>query len=109
MKANTVRPHCIGLHIFKIDASPSPACCFFVVDTPDSFLDRPEEKRKLSNAASDVISVMRTALTKDEFANALGMRPDEIFVKKMFKIVDKDQDGRISFQVRKYKKKEKVL
>ena len=47
-----------------------------------------------------MISVMRTALTKDEFANALGMRSDEVFVKKMFKIVDKGGDGRISFQVR---------
>lgn len=47
-----------------------------------------------------MISVMRTALTKEEFANALGMKAAEVFVQKMFKIVDKDGDGRISFQVR---------
>lgn len=42
---------------------------------------------------------MRTSLSKSEFACALGMKPDAVFVKKMFNIVDKDQDGRISFQV----------
>lgn len=28
------------------------------------------------------------------------MRADAVFVKKMFNIVDKDRDGRISFQVK---------
>lgn len=41
---------------------------------------------------------MRTALTKAEFAEALGMKYSDVFVKKMFKIVDKNGDGRISFQ-----------
>ncbi|CAG9833950.1 unnamed protein product [Diabrotica balteata] len=39
---------------------------------------------------------MRTSLTKSEFASALGMKPDAVFVTKMFNIVDKDKDGRIS-------------
>lgn len=43
--------------------------------------------------------VMRTSLSKSEFASALGMKADAVFVKKMFNIVDKDSDGRISFQV----------
>lgn len=43
---------------------------------------------------------MRTSLSKGEFASALGMKADAVFVKKMFNIVDKDSDGRISFQVR---------
>lgn len=42
---------------------------------------------------------MRTSLSRSEFASALGMRPDAVFVQKMFNIVDKDSDGRISFQV----------
>lgn len=42
---------------------------------------------------------MRTSLSKSEFASALGMKADAVFVKKMFNIVDKDSDGRISFQV----------
>ena len=42
--------------------------------------------------------VMRTSLSRSEFANALGMKSDDVFVKMMFNIVDKDGDGRISFQ-----------
>lgn len=48
---------------------------------------------------------MRTSLSKGEFASALGMKGDAVFVKKMFNIVDKDSDGRISFQVIFYKEK----
>lgn len=42
--------------------------------------------------------VMRTSLSKNEFADALGMKPDSLFVKRMFNCVDKDKDGQISFQ-----------
>nr|BAM76968.1 dual oxidase [Penaeus japonicus] len=59
---------------------------------------KPGEKRKLEDAASDVVMVMRTSLSKKEFAGALGMKPDDIFVRRMFNIVGKDGDGRISFQ-----------
>lgn len=63
---------------------------------------RPGERRRRSDASSDgeVMTVMRTSLSKSEFASALGMKPDDMFVRKMFNIVDKDQDGRISFQAR---------
>ena len=47
---------------------------------------------------ADVVMVMRTSLSKNEFADALGMKPDSLFVKQMFNCVDKDKDGRISFQ-----------
>ena len=62
---------------------------------------RPGERRRRSDASSDgeVMTVMRTSLSKAEFAAALGMKPDAMFVRQMFNIVDKDQDGRISFQV----------
>ena len=59
---------------------------------------RPGEKRNLEDAANDVIMVMETSLSKKEFARALGMKGDDIFVRRMFNIVDKDSDGRISFQ-----------
>ncbi|XP_045463309.1 dual oxidase [Harmonia axyridis] len=61
---------------------------------------RPGERRRRSTTSIDgeVVTVMRTSLTKAEFANALGMKPEAVFVKKMFNIVDKDGDGRISFQ-----------
>ncbi|XP_066157034.1 dual oxidase isoform X2 [Euwallacea fornicatus] len=61
---------------------------------------RPGERRRGSDDTMDgeVVTVMRTSLTKGEFASALGMKTDAVFVTKMFNIVDKDGDGRISFQ-----------
>ncbi|XP_066998293.1 dual oxidase [Anabrus simplex] len=64
---------------------------------------KPGEKRRRSRdsdtgAGGEVMTVMRTSLSKSEFASALGMKPDDVFVRKMFNIVDKDGDGRISFQ-----------
>lgn len=66
---------------------------------------RPGERRRRSDDAGgsgadgEVVTVMRTSLSKGEFASALGMKSDAVFVRKMFNIVDKDGDGRISFQV----------
>ena len=59
---------------------------------------KPGEKRRYEEDSNDVIMVMKTSLTSREFAGALGMKSDDIFVKRMFNIVDKDGDGRISFQ-----------
>jgi dual oxidase len=59
---------------------------------------KPGEKRKMEEVTGDVIMVMRTSLSRSEFASALGMKGDDVFVKMMFNIVDKDGDGRISFQ-----------
>ncbi len=52
----------------------------------------------MEDVTSDVIMVMRTTLSKKEFASALGMSDTDVFVLKMFNIVDRDGDGRISFQ-----------
>ncbi|XP_014217573.1 dual oxidase-like, partial [Copidosoma floridanum] len=58
-----------------------------------------ERKQRFQDSNSgEIMTVMRTSLSKSEFASALGMKPDAIFVTKMFNIVDKDGDGRISFQ-----------
>ncbi|UYV75196.1 bli-3 [Cordylochernes scorpioides] len=60
---------------------------------------KPSERRKMDESnGGDVIMVMRTSLSKAEFAEALGMKTDSLFVKQMFNCVDKDKDGRISFQ-----------
>ena len=53
----------------------------------------------MESYASDLMKVMQTSLTKHEFASALDMKTSDLFVKKMFRVVDKDRDGRISFQV----------
>ena len=55
----------------------------------------------MDSYANDLMKVMQTSLTKHEFASALDMKPNDLFVKKMFRVVDKDGDGRISFQVKK--------
>lgn len=61
---------------------------------------KPGERRRRGSAeAADGDVVMRTSLSRGEFASALGMKPDDVFVRMMFNIVDKDGDGRISFQV----------
>ena len=59
---------------------------------------KPGEKRHFEHVSNDIIMVIRTSLSKNEFAEALGMKPDSLFVKQMFNCVDKDKDGRISFQ-----------
>lgn len=51
-----------------------------------------------SKVSPDISMVMRTSLSKQEFAEALGMRSDSLFVKQMFNCIDKDANGRISFQ-----------
>ena len=60
---------------------------------------KPGEHRT-DDEAGDV--VMRTSLSRAEFANALGMKQQDVFVRMMFNIVDKDGDGKISFQVSAY-------
>ncbi|KAL1463002.1 hypothetical protein WDU94_014795 [Cyamophila willieti] len=57
---------------------------------------KPGEKRRRDEENGEV--VMRTSLSRAEFASALGMKADAVFVRMMFNIVDKDGDGRISFQ-----------
>ncbi|GAB6033366.1 hypothetical protein CHUAL_013131 [Chamberlinius hualienensis] len=58
---------------------------------------KPSEKKKYEDNG-DVVMVMRTSLSKKEFAEALGMKSDSVFVKQMFNCVDKNGDGRINFQ-----------
>ena len=53
----------------------------------------------MDSYANDLVKVMQTSLTKHEFASALDMKPSDTFVTKMFRVVDQDGDGRISFQV----------
>ena len=40
---------------------------------------KPGEKRKFEEVTSDVIMVMRTTLSKKEFASALGMKEGDLF------------------------------
>lgn len=42
--------------------------------------------------------VIMTELTKAEFAEALGLKPESSFMEHMFNVVDKDHNGLISFR-----------
>ena len=55
--------------------------------------DSPVRERRQS-----MIHDMSINLTNQEFAHALGMKKNDIFVKKMFNIVDKEKSGKITFQ-----------
>ncbi|XP_066525511.1 dual oxidase 1 [Hoplias malabaricus] len=41
---------------------------------------------------------LQCELTAEEFADALGLRPDSLFVESMFSLADKDGNGFLSFQ-----------
>merc|ERR1719430_2918061 len=57
-----------------------------------------KEDSPLRMRRQSIVNDMSTTLTKQEFASALGMKKNDMFVKKMFNIVDKEKSGRISFQ-----------
>ena len=57
-----------------------------------------DEDSPLRARRQSIMSDMSMNLSNQEFANALGMKKNDIFVKKMFNIVDKEKSGRISFQ-----------
>ena len=57
-----------------------------------------DENSPMRARRQSIMSDMSMSLTNQEFANALGMKKNDIFVKKMFNIVDKEKSGRISFQ-----------
>lgn len=42
--------------------------------------------------------IIETELTQFEFAEALSMRPESTFVQQMFSLIDKDNNGYISFR-----------
>lgn len=57
-----------------------------------------QQQPETAKVSSDISMVMRTSLSRQEFAEALGMRSDSLFVRQMFNCIDKDRNGQISFQ-----------
>ena len=43
-------------------------------------------------------SVLECELTRDEFADAMSLKPDSIFVEQMFQLIDQDGNGFVSFR-----------
>lgn len=43
-------------------------------------------------------AVINCELTIDEFAGRLDLKPDSMFVRNMFDLIDKDKNGNVSFR-----------
>ena len=54
--------------------------------------------RQSLDSASGSLNYVSCELTKSEFADSLGLQPDSMFVTNMFKMVDKSNNGYISFR-----------
>jgi len=63
-----------------------------------TFLEAFEHEKRDSKLAKEYKEVAHCELTKYEFAEALSMKPNSMFVELMFNLVDKDQDGYINFR-----------
>ncbi|XP_064595545.1 dual oxidase 2-like [Liolophura sinensis] len=57
--------------------------------------DVDEVRRLNTEEAKDVVS---TELSRVEFAEALSMKPNSLFVNNLFPLLDKDRDGYVSFR-----------
>ncbi|XP_050459016.1 dual oxidase 2-like isoform X1 [Cataglyphis hispanica] len=71
---------------------------FFRVVFAQAFHIAHTEEEILQIDSSVAREVIYTELTIIEFAEALSMKPDAEFVKKIFNLVDKDKNGFISFR-----------
>jgi dual oxidase len=49
-------------------------------------------------ATNEAAEYVNCELTKAEFAEALDLTPDSMFVSNMFELVDKNKNGLISFR-----------
>ncbi|OTF83735.1 hypothetical protein BLA29_000768 [Euroglyphus maynei] len=68
---------------------------FFRVVFSHAFNGKMDKNKLDMKTAKEIIG---TELTQFEFAEVLSMRPDATFVKQMFRLIDKDNNGYISFR-----------
>ncbi|XP_062578537.1 dual oxidase 2-like isoform X2 [Saccostrea cucullata] len=71
---------------------------FFRVICLQAFNKNPGQMQIESMSGDDLNRVTKIQLTRTEFADALGLKPNSIFVRNMFMMVDKDNSGFVSFQ-----------
>ncbi|XP_061164792.1 dual oxidase 2-like [Saccostrea echinata] len=71
---------------------------FFRVICLQAFNKDPGQLQIESMSAEDMNRVTKIQLTRTEFADALGLKPNSIFVRNMFMMVDKDNSGFVGFQ-----------
>ena len=68
---------------------------FFRVIFSQAFNQKMDKKQLDMKTAKEIIE---TELTEFEFAEVLSMRPDATFVRQMFRLIDSDNNGYISFR-----------
>ncbi len=69
-----------------------------ILDTFQAFkieVDESEIKKLDPREARDILQV---ELTKCEFGDAMGLKPNSVFVDNMFNLIDKDSNGYVSFR-----------
>lgn len=57
-----------------------------------------DKKERSEEELKECEEAMQLKLTKNDFAEALAMKPSCTFIQKMFNCIDKGGEGRISFQ-----------
>ena len=88
---------CPGCYLLPIVKGPLGLWHLFVEQAfkDGNDLQDLEAERYDSEAAKEVLDC---ELTRNEFAETLQLKPNSLFVTNMFEVVDKDQNGYISFR-----------
>ncbi|XP_071091367.1 dual oxidase 1-like [Haliotis cracherodii] len=71
---------------------------FFRVVCLQAFKKNARDMNLESLDARDINEIRNVKLTRTEFAEALGLQPNSMFVRNMFLLVDRSRDGFVSFE-----------
>lgn len=71
---------------------------FFRVICLQAFKRQPGQLQIENMSGDDLNRIIKIKLTRTEFADALGLKPNSIFVRNMFMMVDKNNSGFVEFQ-----------
>ncbi|XP_048733941.2 dual oxidase 2-like isoform X2 [Ostrea edulis] len=71
---------------------------FFRVICLQAFNKNPGQLQIEGISGDDLNRISKVQLTRTEFADALGLKPNSVFVRNMFMMVDKDNSGFVGFQ-----------
>ncbi|XP_078313072.1 dual oxidase 2-like isoform X3 [Crassostrea virginica] len=71
---------------------------FFRVICLQAFKRNPGQLQIENISGDDMNTIIKIKLTRTEFAEALGLKPNSIFVRNMFMMVDKNNSGFVEFQ-----------
>ncbi len=74
----------------------SVPCCFFGVQVLE--IEKSDAGDMSGISRKKAREVLQCELSASEFADALGLKPDSLFVDSMFTLADKDGNGYLSFQ-----------